>query len=165
MGFRQPGLDLQTRLFACDLWELQFSFHNPANQDSSSFFFKYLFVYLAALGLSCVMQNLCSVLHHVGTKFSGQGSNPGPPHWECRVSATGPPGKSPPTRILVTVSHVCKGFPHHQSICCSPAGCHVITLNLTLWREHQTPQLKGSVPQDHPPLWASLESPWCHLGF
>ena len=67
MGFRQPGLDLQTRLFACDLWELQFSFHNPANQDSSSFFFKYLFVYLAALGLSCVMQNLCSVLHHMGT--------------------------------------------------------------------------------------------------
>ena len=28
------------------------------------------------------------------TQFPGQGSNLGPLHWECRVLATGPPGKS-----------------------------------------------------------------------
>ena len=30
-----------------------------------------------------------------GIQFPDQGSNPGPLHWECRVLATGPPGKSP----------------------------------------------------------------------
>ena len=29
-----------------------------------------------------------------GIQFPAQGSNTGPLHWECRVLATGPPGKS-----------------------------------------------------------------------
>ena len=56
-------------------------------------------------GLSHSMQNLPSSLQHVGSlavvckrlvvacgiRFPGQGSNPGPLHWECRVLAIGPP--------------------------------------------------------------------------
>ena len=63
------------------------------------------FIYLAVPGL---MQDLQSSLQHVGylvvackllavacgIYFSDQGSNSGPLHWECRVLATGPPGKS-----------------------------------------------------------------------
>lgn len=30
-----------------------------------------------------------------GIQFPDQGPNPGPPHWEHRVPATEPPGKSP----------------------------------------------------------------------
>ena len=38
---------------------------------------------------------LCEVLVEAcGISFLGQGSNLGPLHWECGVSATGPPGKS-----------------------------------------------------------------------
>ena len=47
------------------------------------YFFR-LFIYLAASGLICNMQDL----------VPDQGLNPGPLHWELRVSATGPPGKS-----------------------------------------------------------------------
>ena len=47
----------------------------------------------------------CELLVAVcGIWFPGQGSNPGPLHWECRVLATGPPGKSlhgPLTWILL----------------------------------------------------------------
>ena len=43
---------------------------------------KNLFIYLTAWGLSC------------GMLFLDQGLNPGPLHWEHRVLATGPPGKS-----------------------------------------------------------------------
>ena len=43
-----------------------------------------LFIYLAALGPSCSMQDL----------VLDQGSNLGPLHWELRVLATGPPWKS-----------------------------------------------------------------------
>ena len=75
-------------------------------------FFQYLFllICLAALGLSWSMQNFLSLLHHTrvlvaackllvaacGISFPHQGSNPGPLHWECRVLATGSPGKSLP---------------------------------------------------------------------
>ena len=89
------------------------------------FLFKKIFIcliiYLAALGLSCGMWDLCCgmwdlccgmqdlQLQHTGSssaacellvaacgiQFPDQGSNPGPLHWECGVLATGPPGKSP----------------------------------------------------------------------
>ena len=69
-----------------------------------SFFFN-LFIYVVVPGLSCSMQNLPSSLQHVGSlavvckllvvacgiQFPGQGSNPGPLHWEGRVLAIGPP--------------------------------------------------------------------------
>ena len=60
-------------------------------------------------GLSCSTQDLQSSLQHVeslvvackllvvawGIQFPNQGSNPGPLHWEHRVLASGPLGKSP----------------------------------------------------------------------
>ena len=70
------------------------------------FFFKILkifnyFIYLAALALSCNTQDLRSLLWHAeslvaacGIQFPDQGLNSGPLLWECRVLATGPPGKS-----------------------------------------------------------------------
>ena len=42
--------------------------------------------------LGCGMPDFLSVA--CGIYFSEQGLNPGPLHWECGVSATGPPGKS-----------------------------------------------------------------------
>ena len=48
------------------------------------FFLKYLFVYLAALGLSCGLWDL----------VPEQEWNPGPLHWEHRVLTMVPPGKS-----------------------------------------------------------------------
>ena len=52
---------------------------------------QYLFIYLAVLCLNCKC---------VGSEFPGQASNlgttPPPLHWECRVLATGLPGKSLP---------------------------------------------------------------------
>ena len=71
-----------------------------------SFFF---LVYLAVLGLSWGTRDLgdlrCSLRHlqlqhansqlwHVGPNSPEQGSNPSSLHWEGRVLATGPPGKS-----------------------------------------------------------------------
>ena len=44
-----------------------------------------IFIYVAATGLSCGMQNL---------QFPNQGLNLGPLHWEDGVLATGPPGMS-----------------------------------------------------------------------
>ena len=67
------------------------------------FFFKkniYLLIYLVALGLSCgswapQLWHVNSQLRHAcGIQFPGQGSNPGPLHWEHRVLTTVPPGKS-----------------------------------------------------------------------
>ena len=65
--------------------------------------------YLATPGLSCGTGHLWSLLRHAsslvvacellvaacGIYFPNQGLNLGPLHWECRVLATGPPGKSP----------------------------------------------------------------------
>ena len=54
----------------------------------------YLFIYLAALGLSYSMQELLVVTFELflvvacGIYFSNQGVNPGPLPWEHRVSAT-----------------------------------------------------------------------------
>ena len=75
---------------------------------SHAYLFYIFFLYLAVPGLSCGTQDLQSSLQHVGClvvtckllavacgiQFSDQGSNPGPLHWECRVLAAGPPGKS-----------------------------------------------------------------------
>ena len=44
-----------------------------------------MFIYLAASGLSCGMHDL----------VPQSWIKPRTPHWECRVSATGPPGTSP----------------------------------------------------------------------
>ena len=57
--------------------------------------FKYLFLFIYYL-FGCTE----SYLQHVGSKFPDQGLKPGPLHWELRVLATGPPGKSPSKFIL-----------------------------------------------------------------
>ena len=49
------------------------------------------------LGLSCATWNHQSLSWHTGSLVVAcvyQRLNPGPLHWECRVLATGPPGKS-----------------------------------------------------------------------
>ena len=70
--------------------------------------FTYIFVYLAASDLSCDLQNLQSWSWHAGSlvatcqllvavfglSLPSQGVNTGPLHWEPRVLATGPAGKS-----------------------------------------------------------------------
>ena len=67
------------------------------------FLFIYLkvFIYLAALGLSCGTPDLPSLLQHMGLlvaacriKFSDQESNLGPLHGEYGILETGPAGKS-----------------------------------------------------------------------
>ena len=63
------------------------------------YFFFFLIIYLAVLGLSCDMGDLLVgtgellVAAH-GIQFLDQGSNPGPLHWERRVLATEPRVKS-----------------------------------------------------------------------
>ena len=82
------------------------------------FFLIYLFTYLAVLALSCGIQDLWSSLRHAGFFLlkregslvialsisncslacellvsTGQGSSPGPLHWECRVLTASAPGK------------------------------------------------------------------------
>ena len=59
-----------------------------------------VFIYLAAPGLSCSMRDL--KLWQVASS-SDQGLNLAPLHWECRVLATGPPGKSLPVQILLVM--------------------------------------------------------------
>ena len=50
----------------------------------------YLFIWL-----HCVLVAVCELLIATcGVSFPDQGSNPDPLHWEYRVLATGPPGKS-----------------------------------------------------------------------
>ena len=63
--------------------------------------FLYLFIYLAALGFSCGMQDI--LVEACGIQFPDQGSNPGPLHWEHRVLITGSPGKSPLVFIIISV--------------------------------------------------------------
>ena len=45
--------------------------------------------------------------------------------------------------------------------------CYNSILTLSTWRQHQTPQVKGSAPQDAPPasLHTPVASPGCHLCF
>ena len=47
---------------------------------------------MTVLGLSCGMWAL--LIAACGIQLPDQGSNLSPQHWECRVLATGPPGKS-----------------------------------------------------------------------
>ena len=71
-------------------------------------FFKniYLFIWLhQVLIAACGIFSLhCSIQEFLvtacGIYFPDQGSNRGPLHYECRVLATGPPGKSQPDRFL-----------------------------------------------------------------
>ena len=69
------------------------SSHERASQPSSFLFLIFLFIYLF-IWLHQVLVAACG--------FPDQGSNPGPLHWECRVFATGPPGKSA-TEFLILV--------------------------------------------------------------
>ena len=55
-----------------------------------NFIFKYLFIYLAFLGLSCGMQTLSCIISGSLTRDWTQD----PPHYEHGILATGPPGKS-----------------------------------------------------------------------
>ena len=43
--------------------------------------------------IKAILKLKCLVQHKVLTR--GPGIEPGPLHWDCRVLATGPPGKSP----------------------------------------------------------------------
>ena len=56
------------------------------------FFLKFIFIYLTVPYLSFSIQTLSYVLWNLVPQ---RGSRLGPLHWECEVSATGPPGKSP----------------------------------------------------------------------
>ena len=62
---------------------------------------------MATPGLNCSMWDLQSSLQHTGMfsysmwdPFPWPGLEQGPLHYECRVLATGPPGKSQPGRFL-----------------------------------------------------------------
>ena len=50
-------------------------------------------IYFSVLGLS---RSLCNLVSRLGME-------PGPLHWEFRVLATGPPGKSPPAKVFLSV--------------------------------------------------------------
>ena len=60
--------------------------------DLNDLFSKFIFIYLALLGLSCSVQDLLVVAS--GIKFPDQGLKLGPLDWVCEVLATGPAGKS-----------------------------------------------------------------------
>ena len=60
--------------------------HGKMAERAKLFSYLFLFTYLAVPSLSCTC----------GIQFPGQGSNPGPLHWERGVLATGSPGKSWP---------------------------------------------------------------------
>ena len=62
--------------------------------QSCFFFFFRIFIYLAALGLSCRPQDLPSSLEHAGSLAPDQGLYIRPLYYECGVLATGPPEKS-----------------------------------------------------------------------
>ena len=70
-------------------------FHSFLWLSKDSIFFKntYLFIYLAASGLSCSMQTLSCGMH-AGSSSLTRDRTLGPLHWESGVLATGPPGKS-----------------------------------------------------------------------
>ena len=73
--------------------------HSPCIESTPATF--KIFIYLAVLGLRCGRRDLLVggskplVTAH-GMQCPDQGWNPGPQPWECRVLATGPPGKSLP---------------------------------------------------------------------
>ena len=56
-------------------------------------FFRYVFSFLTAPGLSCGAGSADSAAAR-GPQIPDQGPNPGPVRWEHRGSAAGPPGKS-----------------------------------------------------------------------
>ena len=62
---------------------------------------------------------------------------------------------------------VCVGFPHQKAILRCRQGAPEFDSILTLFtpRENQSPQVKGSVPQDNPPLQTPVLNPGCHLCF
>ena len=99
-------------------------------------FFK-VFVYLAVSGLSCGTQDLCcgmwdlfscsiqnlqlrhvnsQLRHACGIYFPDQGSNLGPLRWECGVSATGPPGKSPLLPHFKQIEPIKQGNHFHEDM-------------------------------------------------
>ena len=55
-------------------------------------FFKKYFMLFGCTGSQ--VGYMGSLVAACGIQFTNQGLNPGPLHWECRVLATGPPGKS-----------------------------------------------------------------------
>ena len=63
--------------------------HDPGTNGYA--FYIYIFIYLAAPGLSSI-QDLLVMARRI--QFPVQGLNPGPLHWECRVLAPGLPQKS-----------------------------------------------------------------------
>ena len=81
---------------------------------------------LAVLGLSCGLQDLGSLFWHVefsavacGIYFPDQGWNLGLLHWECRVQATGPPGKSWFVFLLKIKNWVCNSQMKNNQRTCS----------------------------------------------
>ena len=59
-------------------------------------------------------------MHHVGSLFLNQGSNPHPLQWKLRVLTTGPPGKFPKQKHCGSLSEkmLCANpllAPGHQS--------------------------------------------------
>ena len=71
-----------------------------SHQGTQRFYFmlKYLCIHLTELSQlqhAGSLVEACELLIATcGIEFLGQGSSPGPLHWECRVLVTGPPGKS-----------------------------------------------------------------------
>ena len=67
----------------------------PGCWKSCLSFKKYLFIYLAVLGLNCCLQGLqgLQLCCWMWDWLPDQGWNPVPLHWERGVLATGPPGK------------------------------------------------------------------------
>ena len=74
----------------------------PIPPHKSVFFFNiHLFLFI---WLHQVLVAACKLLVVVcGIQFLDKGSNPGPLPWELRVSATGPPGKSPKSKACLYV--------------------------------------------------------------
>ena len=71
------------------IWE---QYYSASFYTSLIFIFICLFMYLAEPCLSWGLWTL--LVEACGIWFPDQGLKPSPLHWECRVLATGPPGKS-----------------------------------------------------------------------
>lgn len=84
--------------------------------DTAFIYFLKIFIYLATLGLICGMWDIfldaweLSVVAY-GLYFPDQRLNPGPLHWECRVTIVGPPGKYP--ILLLKMSYNIHLFGHN----------------------------------------------------
>ena len=86
---RVPEKEHWTSKKSAILWVLLFKIYGSGYIFLINLF---LCIYLAVPSCGCGMRTLsCSMWNW----FPDQGSNPGPLHWEHRVLATGPPGKSP----------------------------------------------------------------------